>query len=67
MLRERSVAVLETLPETYVYPTIVVGLLLGTAVAFATDRHWLGVAGVLALSVVSLSYGAIQRPEEFRD
>lgn len=67
MVSERSTAVLNTLPETYVYPVLITVLLFGTAAALAMDRTIVGVVGVVALSVVSLTYGAMQRPEDFRD
>jgi hypothetical protein len=67
MVSERPAAVLETVPEAYLYPVLIVGLLVGSAAALATDRHAIGVVGVLALAVVSLTYGAMQRPEDFRD
>jgi len=67
MVSERSAAVLETVPEAYLYPVLIVGLLLGSAAALATDRHVVGVVGVLALAIVSVTYGAMQRPEDFRD
>jgi len=65
MLRDRSAAALDALPEAYVYPVVIVCLTAGTAAALATNRDWIGVAGVVALSVVSLAYGAVQRPEDF--
>lgn len=67
MASERSAAVLETLPEAYVYPVVMVVLLFGSAAGLATDQHVVGVVGVFALAVVSLMYGAMQRPEDFRD
>ena len=67
MVSERSAAVLDTLPETYLYPVVIGLLLVGTAVALSTGRDVLGILGVLALSVVSVTYGAMQRPEDFRD
>jgi hypothetical protein len=65
MLRDRSAAVLDGLPEAYVYPVLIALLTVGTVAALATNRHWFGVVGVVALSVVSLAYGAMQRPEDF--
>ncbi|WP_246985753.1 hypothetical protein [Halorientalis marina] len=65
MLRDRSAAALAALPEAYVYPVLIVVLTVGTAAALATNRDLLGVVGVVALSVVSLAYGAMQRPEDF--
>jgi hypothetical protein len=67
MPSERSAAVLEAVPDAYVYPVAIAVLLLGSAAALATDQHAVGVVGVLALAVVSLLYGAMQRPEDFRD
>lgn len=67
MASERSAAVLETLPEAYLYPVVMVVLLFGSAAALATNQHAVGIVGVLALAVVSLLYGAMRRPEDFRD
>lgn len=38
----------------------IAAVLVGTALAFVTGSDLLGIAGVLALSVLSLAYGAVR-------
>jgi hypothetical protein len=64
MLPERSTAVLKGIPQERIYPVVVLVLLVGTAVALAFDQNWLGLAGVMLLSLLSLAWGAIRTPEE---
>jgi hypothetical protein len=64
MLPERSTAVLKGIPQERIYPVVVLVLLVGTAVALAFDQNWLGIAGVMLLSLLSLAWGAIRTPEE---
>lgn len=64
MIRERSLAFLQSVPEAYVYPVVLLGLLLGTAAALASGEALLGIGGLLALAIVSLTFGALQTPEE---
>jgi hypothetical protein len=64
MISERPRAALETLPESSVYPVALLGLLLGSSLAFATNYDVLGVTGVLILCILSLVYGALQMPEQ---
>jgi hypothetical protein len=66
MMRERSEAVLEMIPERYAFPVAMISLLIGSSFALATDQNLLGVLGVLALAVVSISYGALQTPEDLQ-
>ncbi|MFB6164771.1 MAG: hypothetical protein ABEJ31_06385 [Haloarculaceae archaeon] len=60
MFRDRSEAVFAAVPAAYLYPLVLVVLLVGTALALAWDRPLVGVAGVVVLSVLSLAYGAGQ-------
>jgi len=64
MLSERSTAVLKSLPDTNVYPVVMVFLLLGTTLALTMGRNWFGVTGFLLLALMSLAYGAVQTGEE---
>lgn len=64
MVPERSTAVLKGIPQERIYPVVVLVLLLGTAVALTLNQNWLGVAGVLLLSLLSLAWGAVRTPEE---
>lgn len=56
---ERSVAALSSLPETPLYTVVMAVLLLGTAVALSLRANWIGLVGLLVLSVMSLFYGAV--------
>lgn len=64
MIRKRSLAYLRSVPDDYVYPVVLVCLLVGSAVALAMGQMLVGIAGVLALSIISLAYGALQTPED---
>jgi len=64
MVTDRSVAVLRTLPESPVYPVLMVFLLIGTAVALSVDRNLIGVTGFLLLALMALGYGAVQTSED---
>jgi len=64
MMGERSLTVLKALPETHVYPVLMVLLLVGTAVALSADRNLIGVAGFLLLALMALGYGAVQMSED---
>ncbi len=64
MSSKRSRPALEALPESTVYPIVLLSLLLGSSLAFATNYDVLGAIGVLILCVLSLLYGALQMPEQ---
>lgn len=64
MVPERSTAGLTGIPQERIYPVVVLVLLLGSAVALAFDQNWLGIAGVMLLSLLSLAWGAVRTPEE---
>lgn len=58
MFPDRARPVLAALPDAQVYPIALLGLVPATALALALDSDVLGVGGVLALSLISLAYGA---------
>lgn len=64
MFSERSRDALRTLPESVVYPVVLLCLLLGSSLAFATNYDVLGAIGVLILGILSLVYGALQMPDQ---
>lgn len=64
MFSKRSTTIVKQIPDYYLYIMFICGLLLVTSVALAMDRHWVGILGLLSLSVASLCYGAIQTPED---
>jgi len=57
MFGEGSPAVLEMVPNSFLYPVAMLGLLLGTSVALASGFEWFGITGVLLLSLLSLLCG----------
>lgn len=64
MMRERSAAILKSLPETHVYPVLMLCLLLGTSVALSVGLNWVGIVGVVLLAIMSLAYGAVQTADD---
>jgi len=64
MMRERSTAVLKSLPGTHAYPVLMLCLLVGTAIALSMRQNRVGVAGLILLALMSLTYGAVRTPEE---
>jgi hypothetical protein len=64
MTPDYTAALPDAVPERIVVPVLLVGLLVLTAVALATGQETVGVVGVFMLSILSVSYGAVLRPEE---
>lgn len=64
MPRDYAASLPEGVPVRIVYPVLLGVLLLLTAVALTTGSTVFGVVGVIALAVLSVSYGAVLRPEE---
>lgn len=64
MPRDYAAALPNGLPLGLVYPVLLGVLLVLTALALTTGSTAFGVVGVLALAVLSVSYGAVLRPEE---
>lgn len=66
MSRDHAVSLPDRLskPGRLALPAVLVVLLVLSAVALSTGREAFGVVGVVALAVLSLSYGAVFRPEE---
>lgn len=64
MPRDYAATLPDGLPVPLVYPVLLGVLLLLTAAALTTGSTVFGVVGVIVLCVLSVSYGAILRPEE---
>jgi hypothetical protein len=64
MPRDYAAALPDGLPVPLLYPVLLGVLLVLSATALATGNTVLGVVGVIVLCVLSVSYGAILRPEE---
>ena len=64
MIRDRPAAAFEALSASALYPVVVIGLMIGTTAALVSDLTSVGIAGVLALSFLSLAYGAVRTVEE---
>jgi len=59
-----STAVLQSVQDTHVVPVVLTILLIATAFALAMRQTYLGIAGVVLLSLLSLAYGATQSSED---
>lgn len=64
MVSERSSTVLRSLPDSHLYPAIMLVLLLVTALSLSIGMDWLGLVGFLILAVMSLFYGAVQTADD---
>jgi len=64
MFNDGSTGGLQSLQDTHVYPIAITVILAATALALSMDRSWIGIAGIVVLSLLSLGYGAIQSPDE---
>ena len=64
MPRDYAVTLPDRVPLRFVYPVLLGALLVLTAVALTTGSTVFGAVGVVALAIVSVSYGAVLRPEE---